>query len=117
MTTYLENILDGVSSIITEFQNNPYQFLYITKRVRLNQKGQTRLKSASNKSEAEGTNSIESDPLLSHISVIPVETGIQELLVHSLINDLLDTRRRVYDAIPVLEFHVHGQLNTMTSLE
>ncbi len=57
-----------------------------------------------------------SDPLLSHLRVIPAEAGIQWLWVHILINDLLDIRFCGYDMISVLEFHVHLQFNTMWQL-
>ena len=48
-----------------------------------------------------------SDPLLSHIFVIPAEAGIQCLLFFMAFNDLLDTRFRGYDVNTILSFHVH----------
>ena len=39
--------------------------------------------------------------------------GNPGILVHSQISNLLDTRLRGYDTIPVLEFHVHDQFSTL----
>ncbi len=47
-----------------------------------------------------------SDPLLSHLRVIPAKAGIQWLIAHIVFKDLLDTRFRGYDMNFFLEFHV-----------
>ena len=52
---------------------------------------------------------MESNPLLSHLLVIPAKAGIQWLRVHILFNDLLDIHFRGHDIFFILDFHVHLQ--------